>query len=357
MYKRIIIKIGTRALSKEDGQVDEVVLGSIVDQILTLKNDGVEVVLVTSGAVGSGRNLLQSTEDTETVADKQVFAAVGQIKLMETYAQLFEKQGYQCAQVLVTKEDFRDQSHYQNMQRCFLNLLRDGIVPIVNENDVVAIKELIFTDNDELAGLIAAQLEADAVIILTNVDGVLDSGVYGTAAKCIAEIDVTTIAEIQKNITNEKTVVGRGGMLTKLAVAKKLIASGIAVYIANGKKKNAALDIMKGHSVGTKFIPSKKISGAKRRLAYSDGLTMGAVIVNERAGNMLAAKKQIMSLLPVGIVRVEGEFQKGDVIEIKNISKKKIGFGVSALDSEKIRNIAGQKGGKAIVHYDYMFIE
>ena len=357
MYKRIVIKIGTGVLSKENGHIDEAVLENIVEQVSSLKKSGIEVVLITSGAVGSGRGLLKSTTETETVADKQVFAAIGQVKLMGTYAKLFEKRSYLCAQVLVTKEDFRDRGHYQNMRRCFLNLLRDGVVPVVNENDVVAIKELVFTDNDELAGLIAAQLEADAVIILTSVDGVLDGSPSDPSAKTIPEIDFKNIAAFQKYITQEKTNVGRGGMMTKFAVAKKLVSSGIAVHIARGKKENVLREIIDGHAVGTKFIPFRKTSGVKRRLAYSEGLTMGAIIVNKCAGDMLVSKERAMSLLPVGITKIEGEFKKGDVVEIRDMHNEKIGFGVSAFDSEKVKEVAGKKGGKVIVHYDYMFIE
>lgn len=357
MYKRIIIKIGTGVLSNKEGRLDESVLENIVDQISFLKKNGLEIVLITSGAVGFGRSLLKLTSETETVADKQVFAAIGQVKLMGIYARLFERQNYLCAQVLVTKEDFRDRGHYQNMRRCFLSLLRDGIVPIVNENDVIAIKELVFTDNDELAGLIAAQLEADAVIILTNVNGVLDRSPSDPLAKTISEIDFKNIAEFQKHITQEKTSVGRGGMMTKFAVARKLISSGIAVHIANGKRENVLREITDGRQIGTKFVPLRKTSGVKRRLAYSEGLTIGAIVVNQCAGDMLISKERAMSLLPIGITKVQGKFKKGDVVEIKDMHNKKIGFGVSALDSEKVKETLGKKGGKAVVHYDYMFIE
>lgn len=357
MGKRIVIKIGTGVLSTPKGRIDESILEHIVTEIASQKKRGVEVVLVTSGAVGSGRGLLPASDRTETVTDKQVFAAVGQVKLMGTYSKLFEKRGYLCAQVLVTKEDFRDRGHYHNMRRCFLNLLRDGIVPIVNENDVIAIKELVFTDNDELAGLVASQLEADAVIILTSVDGVLDGDPQDSSARTIPLIDSATIAAIQKRITPEKTDHGRGGMMTKFSVAKKLMSSGIAVHIANGKKRNALSDILDGHKIGTTFIPNKKTSGVKRRLAYSEGLTMGALVLNACASELFVSKERAMSLLPVGITRIEGEFGKGDVVEIRDQNNKKIGFGISGLDSKKVREVVGKKGGKTVVHYDYMFIE
>lgn len=357
MYKRVVIKIGTSVLSRTDGHINETILKNIVEQISALKKKGLEIVLVTSGAVSLGRGLLKLSKETENVADKQVFAAIGQVKLMKIYARLFKKQQYLCAQVLVTKEDFRDRGHYQNMLRCFLNLLSNDIIPIVNENDVIAIKELMFTDNDELAGLIAAQLKVDVVIILTSVDGVLDGSPSNSTTKVISEIDLRNIAEIQKHITKEKTSVGRGGMITKLSIAKKLIASGIVVYIANGKKENVLCDIINGYSMGTRFVPLRKASEVKRRLAFSEGLTMGAIVVNKYAGDLLVSKERIMSLLPVGIIKVEGEFKKGDVVEIKNSLNVKIGFGVSTFDSNKVKELIGKKGGKAVIHYDYMFIE
>ncbi|MEK7619213.1 MAG: glutamate 5-kinase [Patescibacteria group bacterium] len=358
MYRRVVVKIGTGVLSREDGTVDDSVLESIVGQITSLKKKSIEVVLVTSGAVGCGRGLMKATTDSETVEDKQVFAAVGQVRLMQTYARLFEKRNVLCAQVLVTKEDFRDRGHYQNMRRCFLNLLRDGIVPIVNENDVIAIKELVFTDNDELAGLIAAQLEADTLIILTSVDGVLDSSPRDPHAAVISRIDCAHIAEFHKRITREKSSVGRGGMMTKFTVARKLVSSGIAVHIANGRRGHILADIIMGRRVGTTFVPlSRKISGVKRRLAYSEGLTAGTLVVNSCTSELLRSKDRVMSLLPIGITKVEGEFKKGDVVEIRDSQNAKLGFGVSSLDSEKVKVIAGAKGGKAVVHYDYLFIE
>ncbi len=357
MYKRIIIKVGTKVLSKNNGHLDTATLEHLVGEICTLKKQGIEVVLVTSGAVGAGRSVCGKSISKETVADRQMFAAVGQVKLMERYALLFEKRGYRSAQVLVTKEDFRDRNHYHNMRQCFCNLLREEIVPIVNENDVVAIKELVFTDNDELAGLVAAQLEASAVIILTSVDGVLLGDVGDPATKPIPLINLKNSTAMQRHVTREKTPVGRGGMVNKFAVAKKLMSSGIWVHIANGKKQHVLGAIMSGAREGTVFVPSKKTSGIKRRLAYAEGLTAGAIVVNKHAEELLLARDRVMSILPVGVTRVEGFFKKGDVIEIRGINHKRIGFGVSTLDSEEVASRTGTKGGKAVVHYDYLFLE
>lgn len=357
MYKRIIIKVGTKVLSREDGHLDTAILEHLVGEMCALKKQGIEAVLVTSGAVGAGRSVCGKNPGKETVADKQMFAAVGQIKLMETYTRLFEKRGYRSAQVLVTKEDFRDKNHYHNMRECFRNLLREEIIPIVNENDVVAIKELVFTDNDELAGLVAAELKADAVIILSSVDGVLSGDPRNTAAKPIPEITLKNITAMQKYVTREKTPVGRGGMVKKFAVAKKLMSSGMWVHIANGKKKNVLGAIMSGAREGTVFVPSRKTSGIKRRLAHAEGLTAGAIVINKRAEELLLARGRVMSILPVGVLRTEGSFKKGDVIEIRGTQNRVIGFGVSACDSEDIQARIGTKGGKAVVHYDYLFLE
>ncbi|MSU73717.1 glutamate 5-kinase [Candidatus Kaiserbacteria bacterium] len=253
MYKRVVVKVGTKVLSKDDGTLDGRVLKHLSEQISSLKKKNIEIILVTSGAVGSGRSLL-TLKGKETVPNKQVYAAIGQVKLMNTYSKLFAKHGYLCAQVLATKEDFRDREHYLNMKNCLTGLLYDKVLPVVNENDVVAIAELIFTDNDELAGLVALQLKADAVIILSSTAGVLDGSL-----RVIPEITGKTIASFRKYVTSAKSTGGRGGMVSKFAVARKLMSRGIQVHIADGKRKNVLSDIMKGTAIGTKFVPGRKI--------------------------------------------------------------------------------------------------
>jgi glutamate 5-kinase len=250
MYKRIIVKVGTGVLSKADGAIDQSVLKHLVEQISTLKKGGVEVILVTSGAVGTGKRIL-AQKDSSYIPQKQMFAAIGQVELMATYARFFARLGYICAQVLATKEDFRDKVHYANMKNCFERLLHASVVPVVNENDVVAIAELVFTDNDELAGLVAAQLKANAVIILTGVDGVLAD------EKVIPIIDNKNTASVKKHITPEKSAGGRGGMHTKFDIAKRLSRQGIVTHIVNGKKRNILLQVMAGKQVGTKFLSRK----------------------------------------------------------------------------------------------------
>lgn len=254
MYKRIIIKIGTKVLSTKDNKLNIVVLNHLVNQIISIKKKDIKIILVTSGAMGAGRELI-TLKHQEKTAEKQVLAAVGQVKLMSAYSKLFDKHNELCAQVLVTKEDFRDKNHYLNMKNCFENLLKNDVIPVVNENDVVATEELLFTDNDELAGLIAHQLKVNAVIILTNVEGFLMGNPNNPSSLVIPEISFKNINAHKKNISPDKTTFGRGGMLTKFNIAKKLMSQGITVYFANGKRKNVLTNIISGKKIGTKFIP------------------------------------------------------------------------------------------------------
>ncbi len=355
MYKRIVVKVGTKVLSTEQNRLDVSVLESLVQQIVAAKEKNIEIILVTSGAMGAGRSLIK-LDNVGKIAEKQVLAAVGQVSLMSTYATLFAKHKQLCAQVLATKEDFRDRTHYLNMRACFENLLASGVVPVVNENDVVATIELLFTDNDELAGLVASQLNADAVIILTSVDGFLTGDPKDKKSEVIHEIDFNDISAYQKYISPDKTTFGRGGMLTKFNVAKKLTLQGIAVYFANGKYKNILTDLIDGKIVGTRFVPRGKSSAIKRRIAYSEGLTKGSVSVNKCAEELLISKTKILSLLPIGVVAVNGEFKKGDIIEIVGESKQKLGFGIAEYGSEKVKEVIGTKGARPIIHYNHMFI-
>lgn len=249
--KRIVVKIGTKVLSKKDGSLDAAFLADLVAQIVALRKKKVQVIVVTSGAVGAGRSALTPRGIRSLTVRKQLFAAVGQVKLMTLYARLFEKRGYHCAQVLATKEDFRDDKHYLNMKNCFEGLLLDNVVPIVNENDVVATTELMFTDNDELAGLVATQLAADRLIILTSTDGVLD-----TMGHTVAEVDAAGASSVAKYISPRTSGAGRGGMASKFHVAKALARKGMEVTIVNGRRKNVLAETLAHAPIGTRFVPA-----------------------------------------------------------------------------------------------------
>lgn len=351
MYKRIIIKIGTGVITEHD-RLEEGVVRDLVRQVVALREQGIETVIVSSGAVATGRSAL-SLQGSEDATNRQVYAAVGQVGLMSLYAKLFSEHGYASAQVLVTKEDFRDRNHYASMKGCFENLLRERIVPIVNENDVIARHELSFSDNDELAGLVASQVNADLVVMLSSVEGILEG--IGIQGAVIGEVTPETAEVLIVHITEAKSAGGRGGMKSKFEIARRLMAQGIEVFVGNGRRHNVLIEIIEGGTFGTRFIPDRKLSAIKRRLSHSEGLSTGTVYVDERAEEVLMSGKFI-SLLPVGITKVDGDFKKGEVIEIRNRVKKKIGAGIAQYDATKALEYCGKKGAKALVHYDYLFI-
>jgi len=303
--------------------------------------------------MGAGRGLL-GISPKETVTNSQLLAAVGQVKLMDTYQKLFEKHHMFCAQILATKEDFRDRQHYLNMRNCFTKLLHDDIIPIANENDVVSVQELMFTDNDELAGMIASMMDVYKLLILTSVDGVYDKDPTQKNAKVIHTVDRQT--QWKKGITQQRSAFGRGGMSTKCSVAGRLAQIGIETQIINGQTKHSIIDAIEKKNIGTTFCAEKKVSNIKKRIATASGQEKGIVIVNKLAQEILTSPNHV-SLLPVGIVDVIGEFQKGDIIKIQNTKKEDIGIGMAQYNAERAKEYIGQKGKKALIHYDYLFIE
>ena len=349
--KKILIKIGTNVLTKENGELDQATMKNIVDQLCALKKEGKEIILVSSGAMGAGRTLIK-LKNSKSVVQRQILSAVGQVKLMQKYQELFAKHGYLCAQVLATKEDFRDRSHYTNMRDCFSALLHDQIIPIVNENDVVSVSELMFTDNDELAGLIASMMKVEKVIILTSVDGIFDKNPSEKDAKIITSINSKDL-RFKKHITPDKSSFGRGGMLTKADVALKLAKLGIETQILNGKTKDILLDSI---GKGTTFHADKKSSGMKNWIAHSKGQEKGKIHLNEGAADIISSKNKAVSILPIGITKIEGEFKKGDVLEIFDHSGQSLGLGMASYSSKKARACLGHKNQKALVHYNYLYL-
>ena len=353
-YKRIIIKIGSNVLTLDDGMPDLARIGHLVEQIAEIKKQGKEVILVSSGAVASGRSLVQVSEKFDAVASRQLLAAVGQVKLINTYAELFGRFGLVCAQVLVTKEDFRDRLHYLNMKNCFQILLQHDIIPVINENDVISITELMFTDNDELAGLVASMLNADALIILSNVDGIYNGNPKDPGSEVIREIDhaATGLASF---ITTQRSQFGRGGMLTKSHMARQVAQLGIAVHIANGKTENVLPRLLQETVVNTRFLPKKAASGKKKWLAHNENNAKGIIRINQGAREALFSSRAV-SLLPVGVTDISGEFLKGDVVKLLDENGGLLGLGIAEYGSDKALERLGEKNQKPLVHYDYLFL-
>ena len=354
-YHRIVVKIGSNVFTRKDGLPDLKRIGHLVEQIAAIKKQGKEVILVSSGAVASGRSMILVSEKADAVAARQLLASIGQVKLINTYSSLFEAFDMLCSQILVTKEDFRDRLHYLNMRNCLEVLLQHQVIPVVNENDVVSVTELMFTDNDELAGLIASMLNAQALIVLTNVDGIYDGDPKLPESKIIAEVDNTT-PDFSSFITSGRSQFGRGGMITKSTMSQKVAQLGIAVHIANGTKDNILTDVLDDKVVHTRFVPDKSKSGKKKWIAHSAHSATGVVMVNEGAKTALLSTKA-SSLLPVGIVNIITDFNKGEIIRLIDEQDKLIGLGIAEYGADKAREKIGHKKQKPLVHYDYLYLQ
>ncbi len=351
-YKKIVVKIGSNVITNSEGLPDENRIKHLANELAAARQAGIEVILVSSGAVASGRSLIQVTEKQDAVTTRQLLAAIGQVKLINTYAKFFDAQQIKCAQVLVTKEDFRDRAHYLNMKNCLQILLQHDVIPVVNENDVVSVTELMFTDNDELAGLIASMLNADALIILSNIDGIYNGDPKAAGTAVIEEVSGGT--NLSSFISTGKSQFGRGGMITKSNMAQKVAKLGIHVHIANGTKDFILTGLLNRKAVHTHFVPEKSKSGKKKWIAHSENSATGVVRLNEGAKAVLTSGKAT-SLLPVGIIEVKSDFLKGDIIKIVDEQGLLIGLGIAEYGSDKARERIGQKKQKPLVHYDYFY--
>ncbi len=356
-YKKITVKVGSNVLTKSDGTLNDTNISHLVDQLANLNQQGVEIVLVSSGAVAAGRGEIGNGRKLDTVSARQLWSAVGQVKMINSYAEAFRKYGISCAQVLTTKENFSDRVHYLNMKNCISTLIENKVIPIVNENDTISVTELMFTDNDELSGLIASMEDSEALIILSNIDGIYDGSPDLLESKVIREI-TSKSKPLNEAISTSKSSFGRGGMLTKYHIAKKVAKGGINVHIANGMKENTLLKIMNPAEdfVHTTFLSDKKkSSNVKKWISYSESFAKGELAVNDGARNALLSS-QATSLLPVGVISIEGTFEKGDLVKIKDEEGNLIGIGKSEYNSEKAEKYMGNKNKKAVVHYDYLYL-
>ncbi|MFI3332252.1 MAG: glutamate 5-kinase [Rikenellaceae bacterium] len=358
-YKKVVIKVGSNVLTHPNGHLDTTRLSSLVDQFVELQHSGIKVIVVSSGAVAAGRgDVAPLGRRLDSVSERQLFSAVGQVKLINKYYNLFRDHGVVCGQVLTTKESFSSRNHYLNQQHCMRTMLESGVVPIVNENDTISITELMFTDNDELSGLVATMMDVDALIILSNIDGVYDGDPSCESSQVIREIDSSN-SDLSEFISTSKSQFGRGGMLTKSRIASKVADQGIEVIVANGKRPDILLDLLIAQNdvVATRFTPSShNVSSIKRWIAHSDGFAKGCLVVDDNAQKALLSPVA-KSLLSVGVVAVEGEFERHDIVKIVSQGGQTIGLGRIAVDSTEARATIGVRGLKPIIHYDYLYIE
>jgi glutamate 5-kinase len=355
-FNRVTIKVGSNVVAQANGKLNLRRISHLVNEIAILYNQGVEVVLVTSGAVAAGRSVLVPSKKTNIIAAKQVWSAIGQVKLMTSYQKFFNKHGIQTGQVLTTKENFRDRRHYLNMKNCLTSMIENHVLPVVNENDTISINELMFTDNDELSGLISSMMDCESLILLSNVDGVFTGTPGCEGVELIKEIN-GNFSHLDKFISSSKSGFGRGGMLTKCSIAHKIASEGIDVFVANGIRDSIITDITYHKEVPfTHFVANKKKkTGVKKWLSHSETFAKGVVFVNAGAKEALMGEKAT-SLLMIGITKIDGFFKKGDIVRIFDEKGKQIGLGKSQYDSKKAEQVMGEKRSKPFIHYDYLVI-
>ena len=358
-FTRIAVKIGSNVLTRRDGTLDVTRMSALVDQIAELHKKGVEIILISSGAVASGRSEIgtRALKKLDSVDQRQLFSAVGQAKLINRYYELFREHTITVGQVLTTKESFGTRRHYLNQKNCMTVMLENGVIPIVNENDTISVSELMFTDNDELSGLIASMMDTQALIILSNIDGIYNGSPTDPASSVIREIGQGK--DLSHYIQASKSNFGRGGMLTKTNIARKVADEGITVIIANGKRDNVLIDLLEHPSdtLCTRFIPSTTaVSSVKKWIAHSEGFAKGEIHINPCATEVISSDKAV-SILPIGITRIEGEFEKDDIVRIIDFQGHPVGVGKANCTSSQAREAMGKHGKKPVVHYDYLYLE
>ncbi|MEG2480290.1 MAG: glutamate 5-kinase, partial [Mucinivorans sp.] len=289
----------------------------------------------------------------DEVSSRQVFAAIGQVALMNYYSKLFGSHSVVCGQVLTMKESFSDRGHYLNQKNCIEAMLSVGVLPIINENDTVSVTELMFTDNDELSGLVATMLKVDMLVILSNVNGVFDGPPQDSTSHLIRTVNPSE-ASIEQYIQNSRSTLGRGGMGTKQRIARGVALQGIEVVVANGHKENILTDIiLHNGTLCTRFTPKGKVaSSVKRWLSQSESFAKGEIHLNQGAIEALSCPGKATSLLPVGVVRIDGEFRKGDIVRIVGPGGNLFALGKSSVASKDVEAL----NGRPLVHYDYLYI-
>ena len=338
--KRIVVKVGSSTITHANGKCDFARIDKLARELADWQNQGKEMILVTSGAVAVGVDRLGLSEKPKTIPGKQAAAAVGQGILMHTYEKIFAEYGQVVAQVLLTRMETIDRHRYTNARNTFMELLRQRVIPIVNENDVVALDELKIGDNDNMSALVASIVDADLVIILSDVDGLYTANPQTHPdAKLVSRVEEIT-PEIEASAGGAGSSVGTGGMFTKIQAAKNATTSGINLVIASGSQKDAISRILEGEDVGTLFVSKEnRLQFRKRWLAFGARI-MGRIVVDE--GCEKAIKKAGgCSILPVGVAKVEGDFEAGNTVSVVTQSGREIARGLCHYSSEELQKIIG----------------
>jgi len=355
-YHRIVAKFGTSLLIDDCGHLNQGILSSLIAQVARLHEQGLELIVVSSGSIASGRDKLGLTKKIKGIPFKQVLASVGQIHLMHVYEQLFGQYNITVAQALLTKPDLSDRAGYLNTRNTLLVLLELGVICIVNENDVVAVDEIDefkFGDNDNLSAMVANLVDADLLLLLTNTAGLYTADPNRDPdARLISQVDRID-ANIERLAVGTTSNLSIGGMVTKIEAARLATASGITVVIADGREPDTILRLASGEAVGTRFLPTTGKLESRKRWMLSGLCTKGKLVVD--SGAALALRKQSRSLLAAGIRQIEGEFDRGDMIDIYDTEGSHLGCGLTNYSSSDISLIKGTHSRKiaSLLGFDY----
>ena len=361
-----VVKVGSRSLTDDSGRLDRVQVANLARQLLVLVEMGKRVVLVSSGAVASGVGKLGLRGRPTDLATLQAVAAIGQTHLIQVYEQTFAEHGRHAAQILLTASELDDRVAYLNVRNTLRRLLEMGAIPIINENDTVAVDELktTFGDNDRLAGMVAGLLEGSVLAILSDVRGLYDRDPRDPAAQVVSTVERID-DRVEDMVRDRKTGVSKGGMASKLTTAKFVTMSGQSVIIAWGREPNVLIQLAQGEPTGTLFLPqSKTLTPRKRWIGFS-AQTAGYVMVDDGAAKAMASNGR--SLLAIGIKDVGGDFGKGDIVSVVNqqsieIARGLINYSVSQVRqirgcrSDRIEQILGQCPYEEVIHRDNLAI-
>jgi len=349
LYKRIVVKLGTNMITGDTNSLDEAAMAGLVNQIAALRKKKVNVVLVSSGAITAGRQKLGMEKDRKDIPFKQVLASVGQNHMMNTYEKLFGVHSITIAQTLLTKTDLTDRQGYLNARNTLMALLELGVVPIVNENDVVAIDEIEefkFGDNDNLSAMVANLVDADLLLLLSDVAGLYTADpAVDSNAELIHEVKEIN-SDIEKMAGKARSRRATGGMSTKITAAKLATSCGTSVIIAYGHEQDVLAHVVAGKKMGTLF-PSNTSKMESRKRWMLGGLSpKGGLTIDN--GAVVALTQDGKSLLPAGVIEVQGKFKRGDIINIANSNGTRIACGISNYSAADIAQIMGQQSNSIV---------
>ena len=352
-WKRVVVKVGTSTLTKGSGRLNPPRMVELVRQISDLRARGGDIVLVSSGAQQAGRERLGYPRSRKNIPLKQMLAAVGQGRLMHLWEQYFDLYDLIVAQVLLTRQDIEDRHRYLNLRDTFEGLIQRRIVPVVNENDAVATEEIRVGENDSLAAMVANLIEADLLVLLTDTDGLYTADpTTHPDATLIRRVD-TIDQDILGLATGSQSGLGIGGMYTKLVAADLATRCGTSVVIANGSRENVLIDLWEDRVPATWFPAGITPTEGRKRWILAQSTTSGGVVVDKGAERAIVEEGK--SLLPVGVLAVQGGFQRGAIISVRSLAGREIARGLANYDAHDLERVMGQKSSRVaeILGYDY----